>query len=138
MGTVRKVRRPTGYRGYTRTRTRTTQVGIGLPTVEQMQEELAEYWDVLLGRADSPVEGAHALQEVADQYYARASEMTALIQAGEADGSVQKGSELTKFRTGYLRTFREVAGKAAELGSRRLSALALQAEQSRLGRESAG
>lgn len=138
MTTVRKMKRDTGYRGYTSTRTRTVKVGTGLPTVAEMREELEEYWDVLLGRVDSPVQGTHALQEVADQYYARAAELTALIQAGEADGVIPKGSELTKFRTGELRTFREVAGKAAELGSRRLTARAIQQEQSRLGRESAG
>lgn len=132
------MKRDTGYRGYTKERTRTVTVGTGLPTVVEMRDELKEYWDVLLGRVDSPVQGVHALQEVADQYYARAAELTALIQAGEADGVIPKGSELVKFRTGELRTFREVAGKAAELGSRRLTALAVRTEQAKLGRESAG
>jgi hypothetical protein len=134
---VRKMKRDRGYQGYTSSRLRTTPVADGLPTVSDMRKELQEYWDVLTGRTPSPVTGAHALQEVADQYYARASELTSLIQDGEIDGTIAKGSELARYRTGPLRTFREVAGKAAELGSRRLTAIAVQAEQSRLGRESA-
>ena len=125
------------FRGYTNTRLRTTAVEIGLPSVEELRKELDGYMDVLLGRADSPVNGVHALQEVADQYYARASEMTSMIQRGEADGAIQKGSDYVKFRTGELRTFREVAKAAAELGSRRLTARQVESEQSRLGRESA-
>jgi hypothetical protein len=128
---------PRRDRGYTGTRLRTTEVGFQLLPVHKLIEELEGYWDVLLGRTDSPVTGMHALQEVADQYYARASEMTALIQRYEADGTIEKGSELVKFRTGELRTFREVAARAADLGSRRLTALSVESEQARLGKESA-
>lgn len=126
-------------RGYTDRRLRTVQVrkpDDGF-TLDVLKDELDEYWEVLLGHKDSPVTGIHALQEVADQYYARASEITALIQRYEADGTIGKGSELVKFRTGELRTFREVARAAAELGSRRLTARTVEAEQSRLGRDSA-
>lgn len=135
---LRPMRNEKKDRGYTNVRLRTVQVrkpedGFFL---SDLQKELDEYWEVLLGHKDSPVTGTHALQEVADQYYARASEVTALIQRYEADGVIEKGSELVKFRTGELRTFREVARAAAELGSRRLTARQVESEQSRLGRES--
>jgi len=138
MKQLRPMRNDKKDRGYTNVRLRTVQVGYMLLPAHKLREELEEYWDVLLGRKESPVSGVHALQEVADQYYARASEMMALILKGEADGTIGKGSELVKFRTGELRTFREVARAAAELGSRRLTARQVESEQSRLGRESSG
>jgi hypothetical protein len=138
MGKVVKLRRDTPYRGYTPRRVRTIQVGAGLPSVVELQAEIDEYMDVLLGREDAPVQGALALMETADIYYARSTEIMGLILRGEAEGTIQKGSDYTKFRTGELRSFRELSGRAADLGSRRLSALALEAEQAKLGRESAG
>lgn len=135
---VKVVKREAPYRGYTKTRVRNIQVGTGLPHVNDLQEELDAYMDVLMGREDAPVQGTLALMETADIYYARASEMDALIKRGEADGSIPRGSAYIKFRTGELRSFRELASKAAELGSRRLTALATEIEQSKLGRESAG
>lgn len=135
---VKAVKREAPYRGYTSTRVRNIGVGAGLPHVEELQEELDDYTDVLMGRRDAPVQGALALMETADIYYARATEINALIQRGEADGSIAKGSVYTKFRTGELRSFRELASKAAELGSRRLTALVTELEQAKLGRESAG
>jgi hypothetical protein len=127
--------RKTGYQGFTHKRTRTIAVGRGLPDVADMQAELDEYLDVLMGREDAPVEGLMALFETADMYYARASEMDMMILRGEADGSIAKGSPHSKFRTGELRTFRELAKRAADLGSRRLTAITAEFERSRLGRE---
>jgi hypothetical protein len=124
-------------RGYTNAVLRAVPVDFGLGPVAELRRELDGYMDVLMGRLISPVTGTHALQEVADQYYARASEMTALIQRGEADGTVKRGSDYAKFRTGELRTFRELARAAAQLGSRRLTARTVEVEQARLGRESA-
>lgn len=137
-GKVVRVKRDAPYRGYTQRRVRTVSVGSGLPTVEEMRREIDGYMDVLLGREDAPVQGPMALMETADVYYARASELTALIQRGESDGTIAKGSEEAKFRTGELRTFREIAAGASSLGSRRLTALQLDAERARTGRESAG
>lgn len=134
---VRKIRRDTPYQGYTRTRLRTVQVGSGLPTVDELSEELSEYWDVLLGRSEAPLQGVTALMETADMYYARASEINALIMRGERDGTIGAGSEYKKFRTGELRDFRDVARKASDLGSRRLTAVSVETEQAKLGRESA-
>lgn len=134
---VRKIKRDTPYQGYTRTRLRMVQIGSGLPDVDELSEELSEYWDVLLGRVEAPLQGVTALMETADMYYARASEINALILRGERDGSIQQGSPLRKFRTGELRDFREVARKSSDLGSRRLTALSVETEQAKLGRESA-
>lgn len=91
--------------------------------------------DVLLGREDPPVQtGTSTLMEVADAYFARSSEIAMLINAAIADGRLTKGSVHDKFRTGELRLFMEVAKKASELGSRRITARQLQLEEQRLGR----
>lgn len=86
------------------------------------REELDEYWDVLHGREDSPVDsGISTLMEVAEAYHSRASEITAMIQRAEASGTVSRSGELYKFRTGELRTFTEAVKKTVELGSRRIT-----------------
>ena len=100
--------------------------------------ELADMTDVLLGREDPPVDGVLSLMEVADAYFARAMELTMLIQQMEREGTVLKGSSHYKFRTGELRTFAEMAKRAADLGSRRLTEENLKFEKSRTGRESKG
>jgi len=137
MTQIRKLKRKVPYQGYTQTRLRVIQVGAGLPTVAELEAELAQYWDVLLGREDAPLRGVMALLETAEQYYARASEISALILRGEKDGQIKQGDPLRKFRTGELRDFREVARRAADMGSRRLTALSVETEQAKLGRESA-
>lgn len=124
-------------RGYTQDVLRTTPIGKGLPSIFDMRAELDGYMDVLLGWSPSPVVGDHALQEVADAYYARASDIARLIQRGEADGDIKKGSPLYLFRNGELRTFCTIAEKAASLGSRRITARNMEVERSRLGRDSA-
>lgn len=137
MKTVRKIRRKTPYRGYTDNRLRTIAVGEGLPTLEELRSELDGYMDILLGRQDAPLQGALALMETADMFYARATEISNLIHRAEQDG-LAVGSPLRKFRTGELRDFRELAKRASDLGSRRLTALGTELEQAKLGRESAG
>lgn len=134
---VRKIIRETPYKGYTQKKLRVVQVGSGLPPVDELAEELAEYWDILMGRVEAPLEGVTALMETADMYYARASEINALILKGERDGSISTGSDYKKFRTGELRDFREVARRASDMGSRRLTAVSVETEQAKLGRESA-
>lgn len=92
-----------------------------------MRQELSEYSDVLLGRSEPPIDnGDMTLLEYANAVYSRASELTMLLQRAEADGVVVKGSKMYKFRTGELRTFTEMALKAIELGSRRITALQLE------------
>lgn len=77
---------------------------------------------MLLGRVDPPIDnGILTLQEYANAVYSRGQEINMLIQSLERDGHVTKGSNMYKFRTGELRTFIELAQRAADLGSRRLT-----------------
>ena len=108
---------------------RSFRLGEGLPTVSQMREELDEYTDVLMGRLSPPIEnGEMTLLEYANAVYSRAQELTILLQRAESNGTVVKGSKPYKFRTGELRTFVEMANKAIELGSRRVTAAKLEYE----------
>ena len=84
---------------------------------------------VLMGRTPPPYDnGVSTLQEVSNAYYSRGMELTLLIQRGENDGSVLKGSKHYKFRTGELRTFCDLALRAIDLGSRRLTLAKLEYE----------
>ena len=131
--------RPTMDRQSRTGRLRAVQVGEGVPVIPVMQAELQDMTDVLLGRMDPPIDAGHlTLMEVADAYFARASELTMLLQAMERDGQVTRGSAHYKFRTGELRTFMEMAKRAADLGSRRLTEEALLWEMQQYGRESKG
>ena len=92
-----------------------------------MRKELSEYSDVLLGRVEPPIDnGDMTLLEYANAVFSRASELTMLLQRAEADGVVVKGSKMYRFRTGELRTFTEMASKAIDLGSRRITALQIE------------
>lgn len=117
------------------------RLGEGLPNMSKLNEELLDMTDVLMGR-EPPAPRLRgttlALMEVADAYYARASEIKMQIQQLEREGRVMRGAPLYKFRTGELATFMEMAKRAAELGSRRLTDEQLAWEQERLGRESRG
>lgn len=94
----------------------------GLPTVEAILAELHEYWDVLLGRVDPPVDSPYlGLMECAVAYYSRAQELDALIHEGEGTGAVKKSDPYYRVRVGPLRAFLEAARKHCDLGSRRLS-----------------
>lgn len=93
--------------------------------------------DVLMGRTPSPVQGTLALMEVADAYFSRACEMEQIILRGERDGVISKQSALYKFRTQELRSFKDMAAAASNLGSRRLTMEVQRSEQERRGRESA-
>lgn len=138
MKRVKVIKRDAPYRGYTERRTRVISVGSELPTIDELRAELDEYLDVLMGRLDAPVRGVLALMETADIYYARATEINLLIQRGEQDGTIGRTDPLVKFRTGELRSFRELASKAADLGSRRLTQHSVEVEQAKLGRDSGG
>lgn len=114
-------------------------MGEGLPNMSKLQEELLDMTDVLMGRVAPPAKlrgTTLALMEVADAYYARASEIKMQIHRLEREGRVMRGAPLYHFRTGELATFMEMAKRAAELGSRRLTDEQLAFEQERLGRES--
>lgn len=112
-------------------------VGAGIPNIDEIRNELDDYTDILMGREEPDQHyGFMSLMEVADAFYARAQELTMLIQRAEADGVVSKASPYYKLRTGELRTFAEMAKRAADLGSRRLSAAQLEHDQATYGRES--
>lgn len=117
---------------------RAVPLGQGLPPIPDLMTEIEAMADVLLGRCPPPIEAGHlTLLEVADAYYARAAEITMQIQKAEREGLVTKGSGFYRFRTGEVRTFMEMARRAADLGSRRLSDEKLRFEMARHGRESA-
>lgn len=87
-----------------------------------MRDELDEYTAVLLGRVDPPNEnGEMTMLEYANAVYSRGMELTMLLQRAESDGHILKGSKHYKFRTGELRTFTELAQRAIDLGSRRIT-----------------
>lgn len=104
----------------------------GLPDIEQLQDELLGYANVILGRQDPPLQldGFYLdLMEVAAVYYARAKEIDMLIHWEEQQRRVIRGSPYYRFRTGQLRTFMEMAKMMADLGSRRLTQERLLSEQ---------
>lgn len=109
----------------------------GLPALSSLKAEVQDMWDVLLGRQAPPINTrmVHALMEVADAYFARGMEITALIQRAEEEGRLVKTSGYVRFRTGELRTFCEVAKRAADLGSRRITVRGQQLESERVGRD---
>ena len=118
-------------------RLRAVPLGEGLPDLERMRSEIDDMTAVLMGREDPPVEaGIMSLLEVADAYYARAAELTMLLQRAEQEGHILRGTALVKFRTGELRTFLEMSKRAADLGSRRLTHESMLVESVLIGRES--
>lgn len=116
---------------------RAVPLGQGVPELADLVAELDDMTAVLLGREEPPIDAGHlTLMEVADSYYARAAEITMLLQREEREGQITRGSGHYKFRTGELRTFMEMAKRAADLGSRRLTHESLMMEAVMLGRES--
>ena len=75
--------------------------------MEELHEELLGYTNVILGRADPPMEidGYYLdLMEVSAAYYARAKEIDMLIHWEEQNRRrVIRGSAYYKLRTGQLR-----------------------------------
>lgn len=119
---------------------RSLKLGIGATNAVKLSAELEDMRDVLMGREVVP-EGINigplALMEVAEAYFGRACEIEQLILKGEREGTITQQSALSRFRKGELRSFKEMAKSAADLGSRRLTAESLRFEQERQGRESA-
>lgn len=110
----------------------------GLPALSSLVAEVHDMWDVLLGRMEPPIpsRNVQALMEVADAYFARASEITAMIQRAEREGRLTRSDQYVKFRTGELRTFLDMAKRAADLGSRRITVRGMEIEAARTGRDS--
>lgn len=91
----------------------------GLPAIEVLSAEIEGYTDILLGRVVPPIDnGVATMMEVANAYFARASEIDMLIHKGERDGSILRGSPYYRFRTGELRSFLDLTKRSFELGSR--------------------
>lgn len=91
--------------------------------------------DVLMGRVEPPYppERVEALLEVASAYYARGMELAGMLQRYETDGIILKAHKLSKFRTGELRTFCEMAKVVVDLGSRRVTVAAMERDSERSG-----
>ena len=111
---------------------RSFRVNEGIPTVGEMRQEIDEYTEVLLGHGAAPISnGVLTLMEYANAVYSRAMELTMHLQRAESDGVILKGSKPYRFRTGELRTFCEMAAKAIELGSRRVTVAQLESDLSK-------
>jgi hypothetical protein len=129
---VKKVRR------HSPRRVRQFSVGAGLPKPQDIRDELEDMRNVLLGRCDVP-SGAPAglimLQEVADMFFGRACELEQLILEATAEGSISKTSPYHQIRTQEIRSFKDQAKSAFELGSRRITFERLLFDQETTGRE---
>lgn len=122
-------------------RVRQFRVGSGLPKPQDIRDELEDMRDVLLGRCDVPESapgGLIMLQEVADAYFGRACELEQLILAAQAEGHITKTSPYHQIRTQEIRSFKDMAKSAFELGSRRITYERLLFDQESSGREAAG
>jgi len=120
---VVRIARPTRAHAQFGTQAITTPTAQGLPEVDDLWEELQGYVDIILGREEPPIDypAYLALAEIATAYYCRGQEIEMMIHNAEREGVVMRGSALYRFRTGELRSFIELAKRAAELGSRRLT-----------------
>lgn len=97
-------------------------VSAGLPSADEIKDELLGYMDVILGRTPPPIDaGVMTRHEVALAYYARATELDMLIHEFEREGSIIRGSDHYRLRTGALRSFLEMIKKVVDAGSRGLT-----------------
>lgn len=94
----------------------------GLPSADEIKDELLAMMDVLLGRVPPPIDaGVMTRHEVALAYYSRATEIDMLIHEYERSGSIIRGSDHYRLRTGALRSFLEMIKKQVDAGSRMLT-----------------
>lgn len=101
---------------------RAVELPAGLPEPNEISAELEHMFNVLIGREEAPLKkNTLDLMEIADAYYMRASELTFLIHRLERQGTIARGSDYYKLRTGEIEDFREACKRAVELGSRRLT-----------------
>jgi len=109
----------------------------GLLTPDEIREEMEDMRAVLHGHVNPPMEkGVITLMEVAEGYFSRACEIEQLILAGKAQGWLPKNKGYEQLRTQEIRSFKELAKAATELGSRRVTWENLRFEQERRGLES--
>ena len=108
----------------------------GLGNISQLEAELQDMMDVLLGRVPPPINaGTMTLMEVADAYHARAQEIRILIFRGEGDGRFRRGGPAYKFRTGQLAAFIDLVKNVSALGSRRLTMQQVRQQAELTGRD---
>lgn len=107
------------------------KLGDALPSLHELREELDGYTDVLMGRVEPPYppERVECMMEVANAYYARGMEIAGMLQRHETDGIILKAHKLSKFRTGELRTFCEMAKAVVDMGSRRITLAVAEREE---------
>lgn len=101
-----------------------SQLGQGVPSVDQCRQEIDGYYAVFMGRIDlTEINRTTDLLEFATAVLARLNEMELLILRAENDMQTgfNRGSQFNRFRTGELRAAQDTARKMVELGSRRLS-----------------
>lgn len=109
----------------------------GLPTPDEIRKEIEHYRDVLHGRAEPPIQkGVMTLMEVAEGYFSRACEMEQMIYQGKAEGWLPKNMGYEQLRTQEIRSFKELAKAATDLGSRRITFENLRFQQENRGMES--
>ena len=90
--------------------------------LETIRTEIKNYIDVLLHREPLPVNvGVNSLYEVAVAYYSRGKEIELNIKEMENKGHINRNSPLSKFRTGELAAFLDMAKEQCRLGSRRIT-----------------
>ena len=130
------VPKPHDYKG----KVRQFRLGVGLPTVEEIREELRGYRQVLLGHDDPPIalrgKGVATLMEYAEGVFSRACDIEQLILEAVDQGWISKSSSYHTLRTQELRSFKEMSRSAAELGSRRITYENLRVQQEMRGLES--
>lgn len=108
----------------------------GLPEPSEIRAEIEEMRDVLMGRREPPefYRGKiNGLMEVANGYFSRACEWEQLIYTGKAEGWLPKNRGYEQLRTQEIRSFKELAKGATELGSRRMTWESNQREHERRG-----
>lgn len=137
MVTVRRVKKGPSPRPLKTKKLRYFKLGEGLPHADDITDEMEDMRDVLMGRVDSPVQGPLALMEVADAFFARACEWEQMILAAVREGKITKSDPRNQIRTQEIRSFKELAKSAAELGSRRITVEQMLQEKERRGMESA-
>lgn len=122
-------------------RIRYFKLGSGMTDPQDIRDELEDMRAVLLGHVESPIEsGIMTLMEVAEAYFSRACDIEQQILRAQEEGRIVGGNTKTNLyhtlRTQELRSFKEMAKSAAELGSRRITAASLLAQQEMRGKES--
>jgi hypothetical protein len=121
------------YKGSVRSFT----LGSGLPAPEIIREELRGYRAVLLGHEDPPIEmGIITLMEVAEGYFSRACDIEQQILEAVSEGRLVDKTVYHSLRTQEIRSFKEMAKSATELGSRRITWENLRYQQEMRGLES--